>query len=1092
MKTYATPISLVGAALLVSGGLALVLAAETMWLPAVNVGLGILLVAGAGALNPDLFHHYGRWLNAFWGGIMVLAILVMVNFLVDRYPQRLDVTAGKLHSLAPLTVQTLEDLEIDVEAVAFMEDGTDEALRVLLEEFSVHGGGQFSYEFVDPDQDPERTREYEVRSYNTLVIGATSVVGVGESSRQRLTELTEKEIANALLKVIRNRREVVYVSVGHGERGFTEHEQDMKPLHERLLEVDYVVRDSLFLAREGDVPEDASVLVIAGPRTPFLQTEVEAVRRYMERGGSVLLLIDPLYETGLEPLIGEWGVEVGDDFVIDTSGIGSLFGLDFTIPVVTTYHAEHPIVRQHRSGVMTFFELARSVRLDSVALETIQAQGAILAYTSDASWGEVDLSVLRDTDGDRTVSLDDDDLPGPVGLAVAVRDTVGEGGRLVVFGDSDIATGRYFGLQGNGDLVLNAISWLAEDESLISIRPREAGYNPIALTEGQSDLVFWITVILYPGLVAIVGFVVVSRKGRWSLRDLLAAGVGVVLSLGVLALLNFMGDRYHLRVDLTEDQLYTLSTDTRQLLQQVEDEGGLIRVKTFMSEIEGGRYQDLMKEFGYSTPNFEYEIIDPQKEALRVRQYGVRERGTSIIEFTGDGTVVAERITEQSEEALTNAIRRAMVADERIIAFTDGHQEGELTGVDGAGFSILNGRLKELNLQIEPDIKLDAGALEGVSLLAMIGPKTPLSAEAVAAVARYLRGGGDLLLLVDPATQSGLEQLLRDEYDIDIGDNFVVDLSGLGQMFGADVSVPVVLNYADHPITERMARGTMSFFPWARSVSAVTQTGGATELMHTDRNAWGESDLGIVSGNGGEVDYNAESDAPGPLSLAVAVTAEADSTAEGESTRIVVFGDTDFASNQYFGEQANGELIAGAIRWLVEGEGNLTIPAREPRFNPINLVGNAGSTVLWLSVFVLPFAVALSGFVIMLRRGYETYSSGLVSWLVYNFAATAVYYFIVAVIGASEGSLLQGEGSLLLALASAGVATGLFLRLPIAWPLALGLAVANAGLSFVVIPENTLQLVFTGLSIANGCILVWIRQDFQPVAAASPATIGGD
>ena len=1083
MKTYATPISLVGATLVVSGGLALALAPGMEWLPAVNAGLGALLVALAGVLNPDLFRHYGRWLNAFWGGIMVFAILVMVNFLANRYPQRLDVTEGSLHSLSPLTVQTLESLEIDVEAIAFMEGGKDDVLRGLLEQFSVHGAERFSYEFVDPDRDPVRTRDYGVRSYNTLVIGATP------DSRQRLTELTEKKITDALLKVSRNRREVVYVSVGHGERGFSDREQDMKPLLERLREIDYTVHDSLLLAREGEVPSDCSALLIAGPRTGFLRTEVDAVRRYLASGGAVFLLLDPLYVTGLEELIGEWGVEVGDNFVIDTSGIGSLFGLNFTIPVVTTYDGDHPIVRQHRSGVMTFFELARSVRLDSTAIRTIQADAAVLASTSEASWGEVDLSVLRESGGEQTVSLDDNDLPGPVGLAVAVHDSAGAGGRLVVFGDSDIATARYFGLQGNGDFVLNALSWLVEDESLISIRPREAGYRPIALTGGQSDLIFWLTVILYPGAVAILGFVVVSRKGRWSVKDLVAAGLGVVLSLGVLALLNFIGDKYHLRFDLTEDGLYTLSTDTRQVLEQAEGEGKLIQVKTFMGDMEGGRYQDIMKEFGYLTPNFEHELIDPQKEALQVRQYDVRERGTSIIEVTGDGKVASERITEQSEEALTNAIRRALVADERIIAFTGGHGEGELTSVDGEGFSILNGRLKEMNLEIETDIDVGKDALDHVSLLTILGPERALSEQAVEAVRQYLQGGGDLLLLVDPTKDSGLEDLLRDEYDIDIGANFIVDLSGLGQLFGADVSVPVVINYADHPITARMTRGTMSFFPWARSVAAMTRVGGATELLHTDRNAWGETDLGVARGEGGEVDFDADSDYPGPLSLAVAVTVDADSAAAGGSTRIVVFGDTDFASNQYFGQQANGELLAGAVRWLVEGEGNLDIPPREPRFNPINLAGQAGTTVLWLSVFVLPFVVALSGFVIMLRRGYATYASGFASWLVFNFVAIAVYYFVVAVIGLSEGSIARGDGLLLLALLCAGVAYGLFRRRSSVWPLALGAAVANAGLSFVVIPEDTLQLVFAGLSIANVCILVWIRQDFQPAGDVAPTPV---
>ena len=1075
MKVYAIPASLVGAALVVAGGLALLMEPEAVWLPTANAAVGVVLIAAAGALHPDLFRQYGRWLNAFWGGIMVLAIVGMVNFLANRYPQRLDVTEGQLHSLAPLTVQTLESLDTDVEAIAFMEEGVNDELRVLLEQYETHGGGRFAFEFVHQDRAPKRAMEYDVRTYNTLVLAA------GED-HLKVTELTEKEITNALLKVLRDRRDVVYLTVGHGERGISGGEQAFGRLAARLRETDYVLRDSLFLAREQVVPEDCQVLIIAGPQSPFLRPEVDAVRQYLERGGSVLLLADPLRESGLEELLGEWGVVLGDDFVIDTSGIGSLFGLDFTIPVVTAYDAEHPIARLHRSGVMTFYELARSVRLDSQAVAANGAAAAVLARTSSASWGEVDLSVLGDTGsgGERTVSLDDADLKGPVGLAVAVQDAAGEGGRLVVFGDSDFAGDRYFDLQGNGDLALNAVSWLAEDEGLISIRPKAAGYSPIALTDTQSEWIFWISVILYPGVIAVIGMFVVSRKGRWSIRDLVAAGLGVILSLGVLVLLNFIGDRYHWRFDLTEDELFTLSPDTIELLAQVDAEGKYVTVKTFMSQMEGGRFQDIAGEYGYQTGNFEFEIVDPQKEALQVRQYDIRERGASVVEVTGGGKLVTERFSEQTEEALSNAIRRALAADERTIGFVGGRGEGQLTQVDGQGYSILNGRLKELNLEVRDALRPSAETLDGVQILALLAPTAPLSAAEVDAVRSFLQRGGDLLLLLDPGVDSGLESLLRDEYDVDVGDDFIVDLSGLGQLLGTDVSVPVVLSYADHAITEGTTRGTMSYYPQARSVSALPAASGVTELAVTDRNAWGESDLGVLSGEGGAVEYDAEQDRPGPLSLAVAVSADADSAADGDKTRIVVFGDADFARNQYFGQQANGELLAAAVRWLAEGEWALEIPPRQARFNPINLGDAAGTLVLWLSVFVLPFAVALSGFVIMLRRGYETYVSGFVSWLVYNTIAAGVYYAILGVIGASEASVVRAEGYLLMGVVSATLAYGLYRRDPWAWHLGLGVAAANAGLAFVAIPEPTLQLVAAGLSIANACILVWIRRDFEP------------
>ena len=111
MKAYTTPLGLIGAVLIAAGGLAYLLNQESGSAGLVNLGIGVVLVVVAGVLNPDLFRQYSRWLNAFWGGIMIFCIVVMVNFLGNRYPERFDLTEGKLHSLADLTVQTLKSLD---------------------------------------------------------------------------------------------------------------------------------------------------------------------------------------------------------------------------------------------------------------------------------------------------------------------------------------------------------------------------------------------------------------------------------------------------------------------------------------------------------------------------------------------------------------------------------------------------------------------------------------------------------------------------------------------------------------------------------------------------------------------------------------------------------------------------------------------------------------------------------------------------------------------------------------------------------------------------------------------------------------------
>ena len=1080
MKGYTTALGFVGAALFVAGGSAYLLDPESGFAGLVNLLLGALLVVAAGVLNPALFRLYGRWLHAFWGGIMVFGIVTMVNFLGNRYAERIDLTEGQLHSVSDLTVETLKGLDRDVEALAFMEGGEQAELELLLAELETVGS-RFSYEFVDPDRDPVRTEAYGIRRYNTLVLQSGD-------KQQKVTELKEREIVNALLKLTRDRQDKIYLTVGHGERRPGNEPQGLGLLQTRLADIDYSVGDSLFLARDQAVPEDCAVLVVAGPRTPFFAVEVEAIRAYLGEGGAVLLLLDPLYESGLEGLMGEWGVSLGDDFVIDTSGIGSLFGLDFTTPVSVSY-GDHPVTAKHQ-GMMTFFQLGRSVHL----AEKAGREATALVLTSEAGWAESDLGVLE-SEGDHTVKLDEGvDQPGPVTMAVAVQGQ-GQEGRLVVFGDSDFTTNQYFDTQGNGDLALNALSWLAEDEALISIRPREPGHNPIALTESDSEWIFWISVILYPALIALVGLMVVSQKGRWSLADLSAAGLGIAISLGIAALVNFMGDRYNIRHDMTADQLYTLSADTHRLIEPLAEKDQYVKVKTFMGDMEGMRFQDLLEEYGYLSKNFSYELIDPQKNRLQVEQNNIRERGTSIVEVIVDGQVRSERITAQSEEALSNVILKALKARDQKAYFTGGHGEAELDQVDGQGFSILKGRLKELNFAVENGFDMTSDVPQDATLLVALGPQEPFTVTEVDVLRRYLARGGSALLLLDPGMPTGLEALL-DEYSVELGQDFVVDLSGMGQLFGADVSVPVVINYGDHPITQRLSAGTMSFYPLVRSVrpAAHRQKNPQIEaLAYTHKSSWGEVDLGPIRGEGGKVEFDPETDLRGPVSLGVAVAADADTSMVTDGrARLVVFGDADFASNEYFAQQANGELFIGSVNWLTEDEDRLEIALRQPAFNPINLIGNQGSVILWVSVFILPFAVALSGMVMVLKRGYQTYADGFVSWLIYSFMANAVFFFTSAVVELSEGAVFAGEVKLLAALVSAAIGYGFHRRSSWSWLPGLVLSAlcagmvaltifTGSGIGFSLIPNETVQLLYAAVFVVNAAILVWIKRVFAEV-----------
>jgi len=1067
MKNYAVPLSLVGAILILVGGIGYIIAPETGSGGLFNIAIGIFLVVVAGVLDKAMFLQYGRWLNAFWGGIMVFGIVVMVNFLSDRYSERLDLTEGKLHSLSDLTTQTLQNLDRDVEALAFVEGGENQDLELLLAEYA-NNATRFNYEMIDPDRQPGLTKENGITRYNTLLLKANG-------KEQQITELEEREITNSLLKVVRDRREKVYFSVGHGERSLSDDPDGLNLLKDRLKNIDYLVQDSLLLARENRVPEDCAVLVIAGPRNSFFSNEIGHIREYLKNGGAVLAMLDPLYDSGLESLFSEWGVVIGNDFVIDTSGIGSLFGLDFTTPVSQSY-GDHPIAQKH-GGLMTFYQLGRSVRFDNKLDSHIS--GTELSLTSESGWAEKDLSVLTG-EGDQTVKLDEGiDIPGPVALGVAVE---GETGRLVVFGDSDFVTNQFFDYQGNGDLALNSVSWLAEDEGLISIRPRKAGHNPIALTESQGEWVFWLSVVLYPLTISALGFMVVSRKGRWSVKELVGAGIGVVLSLGIVTLLNFIGDRYNFREDMTAENLYTLSGKTTNLLNSMEDRGYYVNVKTFMSDMEGVRFQDLMKEYKHVSGNFDYELIDPQKNSLQVKQNNIRERGASIVELRGEGNVRTERITLQNEQTLSNAISKALNAKEMKAYFTTGHDESALDQVDGKGYSKFKSRLLERNFEIIDDLDLGDGVPKDATLLVALGPKQPFTPAESDSLANYLAAGGCGLFLLDPGQLTGLENLLA-SYSINIGQDFVVDLSGLGQLFGGtDVSVPVVVNYGDHPISERINRGTMSFFPLARSIQIAShrlKNPEITKLAMTHERSWGESDLGPIMGAGGQVEYDPELDTIGPISIAVAVKADVDTVIAKEgSTKLVVFGDSDFASNEYFDQQANGQLIKSSVEWLAEGDDRLEIEDRIPSYNPINLIGNQGDVILWISVFVLPFAVALSGLIMVLKRGYQSYVDGCLAWLMYTFAANGIFLLITASVAMSESDMVSGQFQVLTGILCLGVSFGVYRRHAMVWVPAIVVSIFCSVGAFFVLSDETLQLLYVAIFVVNIAVLTWIRKAF--------------
>jgi ABC-type uncharacterized transport system involved in gliding motility auxiliary subunit len=435
--------------------------------------------------------------NAAAVALMVFILLGLVNFTVQRHSLRADLSKGGQFSLAPQTRNVLKNLKKDVRIVAFFKAEDQKPVEDILKAYRFDSS-RLRVEFVDPDKKPSTAKLYGVTTYGSLVLEC------GGQSR-KITEKGEQALTNALIQVTREGRKTVVFLDGHGENDIDSSDKTGYASAKKAIEDEnYRVR-KLNLAAEKRIPSDCTVLVACGPRKAFFRSELDTLQAFLDRGGKALFMIDAEI-SGFESFVDAWGMTLGDDVVIDASGMGQLFGMGPEVPLVTSY-PPHPITDKFQ--VMTFFPYCRSVtpKTDPGAELTVEP----LLRTSANSWGETRL-------GTPDVRFDKGrDLAGPVTIAaVATKSAAAGRTRLAVFGDGDFANNTYFSVQGNGDLFLNTVSWLAEEEDLISIRAKQPEDRRVFLNAKQGRAVFLLTVVAMPLAAALAGVWLYIRRERRS------------------------------------------------------------------------------------------------------------------------------------------------------------------------------------------------------------------------------------------------------------------------------------------------------------------------------------------------------------------------------------------------------------------------------------------------------------------------------------------------------------------------------------------------------------------------------------------------
>ncbi len=317
--------------------------------------------------------------NALTATLSVLIILGLINFLATRYLVRVDLTENQQYTLAPQTQQIARNLKKPVKVWVF-EGGVNTSDKELLENYRRIAGNKFSYEFVDPQEQPALAGQFQVKNFGDVYLesGDRKQFLISVNPQTRLREVT---LTNGIAKIQSERQANVYFLQGHGERSLTPGEGGFSQAVKALENQNFITKP-LNLAEESAVPPDADVVVIAGAKRALFEGEVRALRDYLNRGGSLLAMIDPKTDPKLDSLLKEWGVTVENRLAIDASGTGQLVGLGPAVPLISEY-GDHPITKEF-GGSYSYYPGARSLITEPV--EGIKETPLLI--TNDRSWAE--------------------------------------------------------------------------------------------------------------------------------------------------------------------------------------------------------------------------------------------------------------------------------------------------------------------------------------------------------------------------------------------------------------------------------------------------------------------------------------------------------------------------------------------------------------------------------------------------------------------------------------------------------------------------------------------------------------------------------
>lgn len=448
--------------------------------------------------------------------LLVVGIVVVAALLSERYYFRWDATREKTQSLTATTKALLGEVQQPLPMTVFLPEGSGERpnARDLLQQY-VDRQAAVSFSFVDPEREPHKAKDAGYRFPGNVLLEY-------QGRRQMADKADEEAITHALRKILKPEGKKLYFLAGHGERDLTDARQGGLQVARQALNNEGYDVQPLNLLVQPQVPQDAAVIIIAAPQKPMMGNELAALKAYLDRGGRLLVMLEPFQDGGLKTLLARYGVGLDDGIILDVNEVSRALGVSAVMPMAVQYGDSR--ITQDFKNTVTIYPMARPLLLKN---DIPGVAPLPLATTMGSSWEKMGKEWMKSGKAEFDAKTDHKGPFTAAGLSAIILEPpkppkdqprapekkAGEEKKtyLAVYGSVDFAANAYFNLFANGDLFLNTVNFLAKEEKQIILREAQKA-QLLTLTGSQVWTLFLVSLVGAPLIMLVAGVWAYRRR----------------------------------------------------------------------------------------------------------------------------------------------------------------------------------------------------------------------------------------------------------------------------------------------------------------------------------------------------------------------------------------------------------------------------------------------------------------------------------------------------------------------------------------------------------------------------------------------------